>query len=24
MSNLMVNTGTDYNPIFIDDNSAHC
>src|SRR4051812_43481410 len=24
ISNRMVNTRTDYNPILIDDNSAHC
>ena len=24
MSNRIVNTRTDYNPILIDDNSAHC
>ena len=24
ISNRMVNTRTDYNPIPIDDNSAHC
>ena len=24
MSNRSVNTETDYNPIVIDDNSAHC
>ena len=24
MSNRIVNTRTDYNPILVDDNSAHC